>query len=85
VTLPKKEKFTGNFYTVAEVNKLVEPLDGNVIQPEVALTLFYCAYNQSKIEIENCLDLKHTTESLLLAQGFQLKEIQEWLDTVISK
>lgn len=41
VTLPKKEKFTGNFYTVAQVSKLLEVLDGNVIQPVVALTLFY--------------------------------------------
>lgn len=41
VTLPKKKKFVGGFYTVSQANKLLEVLEGNTIQPIVVLTLFY--------------------------------------------
>lgn len=41
VSLPKQDKYVGNFYSVAEANKLLKAVKGTPIEAAIKLTLYY--------------------------------------------
>jgi integrase len=53
--------------------------DGRPFAPDYITKKFSKTLKQNNLPHIRYHDLRHTTASLLLAQGFQLKEIQEWL------
>lgn len=53
--------------------------DGREISPDYVTGHFSALLKKNGLEHIRFQDLRHTTASLLLSNGYQLKDIQEWL------
>ncbi|HAQ40802.1 MAG TPA: site-specific integrase [Clostridiales bacterium] len=53
--------------------------DGNVIKPDYVSRTFKKLLNKNNMPIIRFHDLRHSSASLLLANGFGLKEVSNWL------
>lgn len=65
VSVPKKEKYTGKFYTEKEAMRLLEALHGDIIEPVVTLTLFYGMRRSEVLGLKwSAVDFKKQTISV---------------------
>jgi len=73
----KNKKLFGNCYK--ENDYVCIKADGTLIQPDEASAKFRSLLNRKKMSIIRLHDLRHSCASMLIAQGVDIKVIQEWL------
>ena len=73
----KNKKLFGNCYK--ENDYVCIKADGTLIQPDEASAKFRSLLNKKKMPIIRLHDLRHSCASMLIAQGVDIKVIQEWL------
>ena len=70
---PKAVQFIGNYYNSEEIKQLLDCTKEDPLHMVLLITAYY---GLRKIRFH---DLRHSCASLLLANGVQMKLIQEWL------
>ena len=73
VVMPHAAQFTGTFYTEAQMRDLLTAVKNERLYPIIYVTALY---GLPHIRFH---DLRHTCASMLLSEGYGLKDVQEWL------
>ncbi|MBR5615065.1 MAG: tyrosine-type recombinase/integrase [Clostridia bacterium] len=73
----KNRKFFGNCYT--ENDYIFTKEDGTPYYPSYPSKALHKLLKANNLEMIRWHDLRHTTASMLMLKGWQMKEISEWL------
>ena len=66
ISVPKAEKYTGNFYTQDQVNELLRKIQGDIIAPIVELTVLYGMRRSEVLGLKwSSIDFERGTISIL--------------------